>query len=125
MTQPELSTSLVQRIAAAVSAHPAVIRLDSGPLHAIASYLPGVRLDGVFLGERGQNTPPDTEEPGCLVVEVGVVLAVGRPVPDVVAELRALVTDLVVTELVDDSSPGASTTTVRIAAVDVTVAEVQ
>ena len=120
MTHPHLSTSLVQRIAAALSAHPAVVRLDSGPLNTIASYLPGVRLEGVYLGRRGECTQPDTEEPDSLVVEVGVVLAVGRPLPEAAAELRALVVDLV-----DDSSPRSTNTTVRITAVDVTVADVQ
>ncbi|MEU4742156.1 hypothetical protein AB0G02_17075 [Actinosynnema sp. NPDC023658] len=59
-------------VEAAVLAHPDVARLDG----VIASYLPGRRVDGVRVGER---------------VEVAVVLRSGRPVGEVVPELRARV----------------------------------
>lgn len=65
-------TDVSEDVEAAVLAHPDVARLDG----VIASYLPGRRVDGVRVGER---------------VEVAVVLRSGRPVGEVVPELRARV----------------------------------
>lgn len=66
-------TDVVEDVEAAVLAHPEVARLDG----AFASYLPGRRVDGVRVGAR---------------VEVAVVLRTGRPIGEVVPELRARVT---------------------------------
>ncbi|MFE2751925.1 hypothetical protein ACFXGA_07955 [Actinosynnema sp. NPDC059335] len=63
---------MAEDVEAAVLAHPDVARLDG----AIASYLPGRRVDGVRVGDR---------------VELAVVLRPDRPVGEVVSELRALV----------------------------------
>ncbi|GGI96656.1 hypothetical protein GCM10011581_37280 [Saccharopolyspora subtropica] len=84
-----------------VRAHPSVVRLHGGPFGAIASYLPGRKVVGVRL--------PDEGEP----VEVGVVLRLDRPLPDVVAELRGLVAavvgpvpvDIVVGDVVTPDEP--------------------
>ena len=65
-------TDVVEDVEAAVLAHPEVARLDG----AFASYLPGRRVDGVRVGAR---------------VEVAVVLRAGRPIGEVVPELRARV----------------------------------
>ena len=67
---------LADRISAAVLAHPDVVRLDGGPFGTIATPLPGRRVDGVLVGSG---------------VEVSVVLGDGRPLPEVTAELRAIV----------------------------------
>ncbi|NMH94734.1 hypothetical protein HF519_24800 [Pseudonocardia bannensis] len=67
---------MAERIAAVVTAHPAVARLDAGAFGAVATYLPGRRLVGVRIGELG--------EP----VELGVVLNLDRPFPEVVRVLR-------------------------------------
>jgi len=76
-------TALVEGVAAAVTAHPAVERLDGGRFGDVATYLPGRRrLVGVRVGESG--------EP----VEIAVVLRAGRPIPQAVAELRAAVAAL-------------------------------
>ncbi len=74
--------ALAALVAAAVTAHPAVARLDGGVFGGIATYLPGRRLVGVRLG-RG-------DEP----VEVAVVLHLGRRIQDVVRELRTEVSAL-------------------------------
>lgn len=79
MTVPTASgepTVLAERVAAAVTAHPAVAGLHGGVFGAVATYLPGRRLTGVRIGE-GQ-------EP----VELGVVLYLDRPIPEVVRSLR-------------------------------------
>ena len=74
---PEIDPArLAREVAAAVTAHPAVARLHGGPFGAIATPLPGGRLVGVWIGTRG--------EP----VELGVVLHLDRPIPEVVPELR-------------------------------------
>ncbi|MFC4950206.1 hypothetical protein [Pseudonocardia sp. GCM10023141] len=75
--------SLVEQVAAVVTAHPAVAGLHGGPFGAVATYLPGRRLAGVRVGATG--------EP----VEVGVVLRLGAPIPDVVRALRTAVAPLV------------------------------
>mgnify|MGYP006195774567 CR=1 FL=1 len=68
-----VAADVSEDVEAALLAHPDVARLDG----AVASYLPGRRVDGVRVGDR---------------VEVAVVLRLGRPVGEVVAELRAAVT---------------------------------
>jgi hypothetical protein len=73
---------LAERVAAAVTAHPAVAGLHGGPFGAVATYLPGRRLVGVRIGEG--------DEP----VEVAVVLRADRPIPDVVPALRREVSTL-------------------------------
>lgn len=56
-------------VAAAVLAHPAVLRLDGGPFGSIATYLPGARLRGVRLPAPGEPGP----------AEIAVVVALGVP----------------------------------------------
>jgi hypothetical protein len=56
-------------------AHPAVVQLHGGQFGEIASYLPGSKVVGVRLPDDG-------------AVEIGVVLRLDRPLPEVVAELR-------------------------------------
>jgi len=72
-------TGLAERVAAAVSAHPAVARLDAGVFGEVATHRTGGRLIGVRIGQR--------PEP----VEIGVVLHLGRPLPEVADALRMLV----------------------------------
>jgi hypothetical protein len=74
--------ALVELVAAALLAHPSVARLHGGRFNDIASYVATGRLLGVRVGEPG--------EP----VEVGVVLRLDRPIPDVVDALRATVSAL-------------------------------
>jgi len=68
--------SLAERIAAVVTAHPAVLRLHGGVFGDVVTYLPGRRLTGVRVGQG--------DEP----VELGVVLVLDRPIPEVVRALR-------------------------------------
>ncbi|WP_086825602.1 hypothetical protein [Allokutzneria sp. NRRL B-24872] len=72
-------TQLADAIAETVLAHPAVHRLDPGQFGALASYLPGRRVEGVRAAGPG--------EP----VEIGVVLTLGGSLPEVVDDLRARV----------------------------------
>lgn len=74
--------ALAKLVAAAVSAHPAVARLDGGVFGSVATYLPGRRLVGVRIG---QGTEP---------VEIGVVVHLGVPIPEVVRALRTEVSAL-------------------------------
>jgi hypothetical protein len=74
--------AVAERVAAAVVAHPSVARLDGGRYNDVATYLATGRLVGVRIGGPG--------EP----VEVAVVLRLDRPIPDVVAALRATVSAL-------------------------------
>ena len=71
-----------EQVAAAVIAHPSVVRLHGGTYGDLATLLPGRRLVGVRLGTGG--------EP----VEVGVVLLLDRPIPAVVHGLRRLVSGI-------------------------------
>ena len=71
--------TLAEQVAAAVGAHPSVVRLHGGTFGDLATYLPGRRLVGVRLGTAG--------EP----VELGVVLLLDRPIPGVVRSLRRVV----------------------------------
>lgn len=75
-TLPADPATLAEQVAATVTAHPAVARLHGGIFGAVATYLPGRRLTGVRIGEG--------DEP----VELGVVLYLGRPFPEVVSTLR-------------------------------------
>jgi hypothetical protein len=68
--------TLAREVADLVAAHPAVARLDGGALGAVGTHLPGGRLVGVRIGR--------ADEP----VEIGVVLHLGGPIPDVVRALR-------------------------------------
>lgn len=106
-------------IAAAVLAHPAVVRLDGGAFGTVASHLPGRRVVGVrvIAGAAGPDAAQDTSTGG---VEVAVVARLGRPLPAVVAELRdrvrqvagAVPVDVMVSDVVIDdprSAPGPAT----------------
>lgn len=73
---PSTEPVLADAIADALLAHPAVARLDGGPFGTVASYLPGRRVVGVRAAEPGAG------------VEVAVVVRLGRPLPEVVDELR-------------------------------------
>lgn len=78
MTSPPSTDAitLAERVAALVTAHPAVAGLHGGVFEAVATYLPGRRLTGVVIGA--------ADEP----VELGVVLRLDRPFPEVVRALR-------------------------------------
>lgn len=93
VTQPHGSPApdpaLAERIAAAVTAHPAVARLDGGDFGAVATYLPGRRLIGVRLGQVG--------EP----VELAVVLWPHQPIPEVAGALRRKVSAMCAGAAVD------------------------
>ncbi|CAM01179.1 hypothetical protein A8924_2266 [Saccharopolyspora erythraea NRRL 2338] len=71
---------LVEQVAAAVLAHPSVLRLDGGEYGVVATHLPGRRVTGVR--SRDDGTP----------AEVAVVLRLDRPLPEIIAELRAEIT---------------------------------
>ena len=71
--------ALAQCVAATVLAHPGVAGLHGGPFNAVATHLPGSRLVGVRIGA------------GAEPVELAVVLWLERPIPEVVAGLRATV----------------------------------
>jgi hypothetical protein len=79
---PPDPVALAERVAAAVSAHPAVAGLHGGLHGTVTTYLPGRKLVGVRIGEG--------DEP----VEVAVVLRPDRPIPDVVRALRREVSGL-------------------------------
>jgi hypothetical protein len=79
---PPDPVALAERVAAAVTAHPAVACLHGGLYGAVVTYLPGRKLVGVRIGE--------ADEP----VEVAVVLRPERPIPDVVRGLRREVSRL-------------------------------
>jgi hypothetical protein len=88
----------VAAVAAAVLAHPAVVRLDGGPFGTVASFLPGRRrIDGVRIGV------------GAEPVELAVVARLGTPLPRLADELgaavRALLGPVVVEVTVADVAP--------------------
>ncbi|MEU3270851.1 hypothetical protein ABZ639_08380 [Saccharomonospora sp. NPDC006951] len=89
-------------IAAAVTGHPAVVRLACGGHAALATYLPGRKVKGVRVTGAG--------EP----VDIGVVLTLGDPLPGVVAELRervrAVAGDVPVNVEIADVEPGEPST---------------
>ena len=66
---------LAERVAAVVTAHPAVARLHGGTFNDIATYVPGGRLTGVRIGDGGP-------------VELALVVRLGHRIPDVVDSLR-------------------------------------
>lgn len=68
--------ALAEAVAAAVLAHPGVVRLSGGPFGGVASYLPGRRLLGVRL-------PLHDTDP----VEIAVVTRLGVALPALAAEL--------------------------------------
>lgn len=78
-----MSSELAERIADVVLAHPAVSALDAGRFGAVASYLPGRRVDGVRITQDGS------------AVEVSVALVFGQPIPAVAEALRSAVRELV------------------------------
>ncbi|WP_019853566.1 hypothetical protein [Actinopolyspora mortivallis] len=78
---PETRSSPAERLAEAALGHPCVVRLDGGEYGTLATYLPGRRVTGVRF-------PPDGPP------EVGVVLRLSRPVPEIVTELRARLEEL-------------------------------
>ncbi|SFQ60247.1 hypothetical protein SAMN05421810_110152 [Amycolatopsis arida] len=78
-----------ETIAREVLAHPAVVRLDGGPLGVVATHLPGRRVTGVRV--------PDDGAP----VEVGVVLRLGEPLPELTEQVRHRVRGVVGTVPVD------------------------
>lgn len=99
--EPELA----EAVAAAVLAHPGVVRLSGGPFDTVASYLPGRRLLGVRLPLR------DTDP-----VEIAVVTRLGVRLPGLAAELGAAVAavmgatvavDVTVTDVESGTAPGA------------------
>lgn len=90
MTVPAAETAApAERVAAAVLAHPDVAALHGGIFGSVVTYLPGRRVTGVRLGDPG--------EP----VELGVVLRLHRPIPDVVGDLRGVVSALCSATAVD------------------------
>jgi hypothetical protein len=72
--------ALAEAVAAAVLAHPGVVRLSGGPFGTIASYLPRRRVLGVRL-------PLAEADP----VEIAVVTRLGVPLPRLAEELGAAV----------------------------------
>lgn len=82
-TGPE-QEHVTERVAEAVLDHPAVVRLDGGEHGIIATHLPGRRVTGV-------RTAVDTGG----ATEVCVVLSLRRPVPELVAEIRERVREVI------------------------------
>lgn len=80
---PATPSDAAEAVAAAVSAHPGVARLDGGPFGTIASHLPGRRVVGVRL-------PPAAGAPA----EIAVVTHAGTPLPRLADELATLVKDV-------------------------------
>jgi hypothetical protein len=77
---PDPTAATALAVAAAVSAHPGVARLDGGPWGTVASHLPGrTRVDGVRLGV------------GPEPVEIAVVARLGVPLPQLADELAVAV----------------------------------
>ena len=71
---------LAEAVAAAVLAHPGVVRLSGGSCGTVASYLPGRRLLGVRLPLRAGDP-----------VEIAVVTRLGVALPALAAELGEVV----------------------------------
>ena len=72
--------ALADAVAAAVLAHPGVVRLSGGAFGTVASYLPGRRVIGVRL-------PLEDTDP----VQIAVVARMGVPLPRLAEELGAAV----------------------------------
>jgi len=75
---PRAPQDIAAALRRAILDHPAVRRLDGGTFGVIATYAPGQRLIGVRV--IGENQP----------VEIGVVLGLDRPLPEVADELRTV-----------------------------------
>lgn len=67
---------LAAAIADRVRGHPSVVCLHGGPYGAVASYLPGRRVEGVLI------------DPWDGSVQLSVVIRLGARLPEVVADLR-------------------------------------
>ncbi len=78
-TRIPASAVLADVIAQRVLDHPAVARLHGGPFGTVASYLPGRRVVGVRVNETDGS------------VDLSVVLWVGVPLQQAVADLRQVV----------------------------------
>jgi hypothetical protein len=81
---PESSTrpephDIAQAVRDALVDHPAVVRLDGGDFGTIATVGPGRRIVGVAVSS------------GRRSVAIGVVLRIGRPLPEIAAQLRKVV----------------------------------
>ncbi|MGW5641816.1 hypothetical protein ACWEV3_05885 [Saccharopolyspora sp. NPDC003752] len=84
-----------------VLAHPSVVRLHGGQFGEIASYLPGRKVVGVRLPESG-------------AAEIGVVLRLDRPLPEVLGEIRGALAealgdvpvDITVADVITDEPRG-------------------
>lgn len=85
-SRPDEAAASIRR---ALLAHPAVERLDGGAFGAVATHTANGRIVGVQLGAEGRP------------VEIAVVLRLGRPVPEIVPELRGLVRTVVGTVPID------------------------
>lgn len=68
-------------LAERVLAHPSVVRLHGGQFGEIASYLPGRKVVGIRLPDGGS-------------VEVGVVLRLDRPLPEIIDEIRGALAEV-------------------------------
>lgn len=97
---------LADAVAARVAEHPSVVALDAGPFGTVATHLPGRRVVGVTIDDTGAT------------VQLGVVVRLDTPLPQLVVELRqwvstvtgaatvhVLVADIVTGEP-DDGEPG-------------------
>lgn len=76
------SAALADAIAQRVLDHPAVAHLHGGPFGTVASYLPGRRVIGVRVDEKDGS------------VDLFVVLWVGIPLRQAVADLRRVVVEV-------------------------------
>ncbi|MBB5156355.1 hypothetical protein [Saccharopolyspora phatthalungensis] len=92
MPEPISASELADR----VLAHPSVVRLHGGQFGEIATYRPGSKVVGVRLPDIGA-----VAEPGAGAVEIGVVLRLGRPLPEIVAELRGTLAEVLGKSRVD------------------------
>lgn len=72
--------SLAEAVATAVRTVPGVAELSAGPFGAVATYLPGERISGVAVR--------DAE------VEIHLVATIHRPLPELLARVRAAVEPL-------------------------------
>lgn len=70
---------IAARVVAAVAAVPGVSRLHGGAIGDLATYLPGNRLVGIRIDGDGP-------------VELGVVVRMGHPIPQVVEQVRHAIT---------------------------------
>jgi len=75
--------ALTEAVAAAVLAHPGVVRLSGGAFGTVASYLPGRRVVGVRL-------PLEDGDP----VQIAVIARMGVPLPRLADELGAAVVEV-------------------------------